>query len=126
MRGLRDLAVPLTKEQSIDIALSYAEQIKSSPRLKTLAYWRLKAKEQGAPDWFIRMVDVEINVVIHRVAYLDGWHCTGDSWGFATETMRLIYGADMMVRQYANPHMMAAHNTDKVEGWLQTLNNKSQ
>ncbi|KON62623.1 hypothetical protein KOEU_38960 [Komagataeibacter europaeus] len=125
MSILSELAIPLTREQSIDTASAYAEQIKGSPRLKTLAYWRFRAKEQGAPAWFIKMIDVEVNVIINRLVILEEWGRAGDSWAFASHTMRLIYWADMMARQYINPHMMDAHNTDKVEVWLQTFNQKS-
>lgn len=121
MIGLKELAVPQTKEQSIDIASAYARQIKESPRLNSLANLRIKAKEQGAPDWFIKMVDVEVSVIIHRVAYLEEWPRNGDSWNFASNTMRLIYVADMMARQYINPQMMETHNTDKVDDWLQAI-----
>lgn len=126
MSGLTELPIPQTREQCIAAAVAYAVQIKNSSRLKSLAAWRLKAKEQGAPDWFIKMVDVEVGVIIHRIAQLEGWARCCDPWGFASETMRFIYWAHQMLRQFVQPHTMEWHNTEGVHEWLQDIQCLSQ
>ncbi|MFW5407730.1 hypothetical protein B7L51_003755 [Pectobacterium brasiliense] len=121
MSGLVELAPPLTREQSIDTAKLYAQQIRRSPRLKNLAGCRIAAKKKGVPDWFIKMVDIEVSVIIHRIDCLESWHRTADSWAFASRVMQLIYQAHMMLKQYTQPHMMASRTTDHVDVWLDEL-----
>ena len=121
--GLSELPYPATKEQCIETARAYAEQLKSSPRLRTLAELRLKDEVRSAPDWFIQMVDVEVSIIIHRINSLEGWKPACDPWHSACETGRFIYWAHLMLHRYLNPWLMDAHNTGQVAGYLQAIKN---
>lgn len=109
---------PKTKEECIKQAKVYSEELKQIPRLRVLAYLREQAIRDGIPDWFLKMVDVEVKYVIYRIGYLEQWDKACDPREFAIESQRFIVWAHAMINQYVNPAHVMCRNTDNVEQWL--------
>ncbi|HCM62646.1 MAG TPA: hypothetical protein DIT05_08890 [Morganella sp. (in: Bacteria)] len=116
---LPDLPEPQNKEQSAIFAKVYGDHIESVTRLKWLRQERIKAGKQDAPDWFLRMVDVEIQNILHRISHLKcGWGCEGDPYRFAADTAQCISVAYDMVINFLKPERMYFSGIGLAEAWL--------
>ncbi|MGC0123087.1 hypothetical protein ACRKSW_05005 [Providencia sp. 2024EL-00811] len=113
-----DLPVPKTKEQSVIHAKTYADTIRDSHQLKQLKSYRLQLDEKKAPDWFILMVDIEINFILYRVDYLNNYHGKNDPRSYALDSRQYMRVAMDMMRNFLNPARMYWLSTARAAEWL--------
>ncbi|CDH21498.1 hypothetical protein XBKQ1_480010 [Xenorhabdus bovienii str. kraussei Quebec] len=116
---LPDLPEPQNKEQASIFAKNYATAIKKSHQMKQLKMRRFECEEKYAPKWFVRMVDIEINFILYRIDYLEGWDRKPDSHTYATETLRHIRVALDMMCSFLKPERMYFNSISRAEKWLE-------
>ncbi|EMT6577085.1 hypothetical protein WMR74_003129 [Providencia rettgeri] len=113
-----DLPEPRTADESITHAKAYADAINHSHQLKRLKTSRLKLDEKGAPDWFIHMVDIEIDHILFRIGYLTNHHGKCDPRTYALDTRQYMRVAADMMRNFLNPERMYWLSTKRATEWL--------
>lgn len=103
------------------VATSMAEDLRNSPRLKHLGLYRLRVEEQGAPEWFIRLLDVEIRLILFNIDYLAHWSHNSDPAALFERTRQTISMIHLVARACYQPSMLLHYSTTGVNEWLQSL-----
>lgn len=115
---LLELPAPQNKDQATLFARAYADNIKACPQLRRLKCSRIKAQKEQAPEWFLRMLDVDTDRILFRIEQLHHWgHCC-DPREFALNTLQHIRIVVDMVSNFLNPSRMYFGGIKRTEAWL--------
>lgn len=79
---------------------------------------RIQAQEESAPEWFLRMVDIDIDYILFRIEQLEDWGHDDDPRVFASNIQQSIRIAIDMVSNFLNPSRMLWGSVKRTEAWL--------
>lgn len=115
---LPDLPEPQTKDQSIIHAKAYSEAIANLPQMQQIKTDRIRLNEMQAPDWFIHMVDIEIDFILWRIDYLGHHSSAGDTRTYAADTLQYMRVVMDMMRNFLRPDRMYWRSIKRATEWL--------
>lgn len=118
---LPELPEPQTKEQSVIFAKIYADAIAGLSQLEQLKTYRLSLSEKEAPDWFIRMLDIEIDFILYRIDYLSDYNGAGNPLSYAVDTLQYIRVVMDMMRNFLRPERMHWISIKRADEWLSKI-----
>lgn len=115
---LPDLPSAQNEYQAILFAKAYADSIKTYSRLTELKRKRMQAQEESAPEWFLRMVDIDIDYILFRLEQLERWGCDDDPRALASNIEQRIRIVFDMVSNFLKPSRMLWGSVKRTEAWL--------
>lgn len=116
--SLPDLPTSQNKYQAVLFAREYANSIRNHPRMGQIRLNRIKAAGMQAPDWFIRMVDIEIDNILYRLDYLAHWSDDSDPLCYAKDTEQFICVTQDMLLNFIKPERMYFKGIKRAEEWI--------
>ncbi|EPO8032097.1 hypothetical protein [Proteus mirabilis] len=115
---LPDLPSAQNEYQATLFAKAYADSIKAYSRLMELKRKRIQAQEESAPEWFLRMVDIDIDYILLRLEQLERWGSDDDPKAIASNTEQRIRIVFDMVSNFLKPSRMLWGSVKRTEAWL--------
>ena len=116
--SLPDLPTSQNKYQAVLFAREYANSIRNHPRMGQIRLNRIKADGMQVPDWFIRMVDIEIDNILYRLDRLAHWGADSDPRCYAEDTGQFIRVTRDMLMNFIKPERMYFNGIRRTEEWL--------
>lgn len=116
--SLPDLPTPQNIYQAALFAREYANSIRNHPRMNQIRLKRIIATGMQAPDWFIRMVDIEIDNILYRLDRLAHWGDNSDPLRYAKDTEQFILVTRDMLMNFIKPERMYFNGIRRTEEWL--------
>lgn len=116
--SLPDLPTSQNTYQAALFASEYANSIRNHPRMDQIRLNRIKATGMQAPDWFIRMVDIEIDNILYRLDRLAHWGADSDPRCYAEDTEQFISVTRDMLLNFIKPERMYFKGINRAKGWL--------
>lgn len=116
--SLPDLPASQNTYQAALFAREYAGSIRNHPRMNQIRLNRIKATGMQAPDWFIRMVDIEIDNILYRLDRLAQWGDDSDPRCYAEDTEQFILVTRDMLMNFIKPERMYFKGIKRAEEWL--------